>query len=184
MASNEKSKKGGWVVTVPMAACAIAFLVFVFLPGAKQFGAKRAELDNKRAYITLSSDQLVQLQQAEKDLTATRAYNDIWRQRVPDERNLAALFGQLNSGCQAAGVGILRFEPKEATTYSSVSQVPVLLETKGSYAQLMEMLVGLESLPAPLWVESLHLDFSDKSGGDATCQTTLAAFADLINDSN
>ena len=184
MPMNKKMKKGGWVATAPMAACAIAFLAFVFVPGVKQFHAKSAELETKRAYIVQAGDQLVQLQKAESDLQATLAYNASWQSKVPDEPDLAALYKNLNGQCQAAGAGILRFEPKENSRYGQLAQVPLVLETQGSYTEIMDMLSGLDSVAAPLWVEGLHLEFARQSGQDATCAVTLAVFAEPVGNSN
>ena len=159
-----------------MAAAAVAYLVFVFLPGMKQYQAKRDELASKRDQITQGGDHLVKIQELAKELEKATAYATFWENRLPGEHDLAELYSRINGQSQAVGAAISRFEPGEPRTYDSIRQVPVVLGTKTSYGQAVQLLARLEGLEAPVWVEGLRLGVVE-AGKSAECELSLAVFA-------
>ena len=171
-----KKQKSGWKVTVPMAAAAVAYLVFVFLPGVKQYKAKRDELAGKRDHITQGGDHLVNIQQMSEELERAGMYAASWEKRLPKGQGLADLYGRINGQSQAVGAAISRFEPGETRAYDSIRQVPVVLATKTSYGQAAQLLARLEGLDAPIWVEGLRLG-AIEAGKSAECELSLVVFA-------
>ena len=159
-----------------MAAAAVAYLVFVFLPGVKQYQAKRDELAGKRDHITQGGDHLVKIQEIASELEQATSYVAAWEKRLPREQDLADLYGRINGQSQAVGAAISRFEPGEPRPYDSIRQVPVVLGTKTSYGQAAQLLGRLEALEAPVWVEGLRLGVLE-AGKTAECELNLVVFA-------
>ena len=100
---NTKIKRGSWVVTVPLAAAAIGYVVLVFLPGRRSVSEAREQLELKQDYIARAAGVATALQAAHHELNKAQAYNSSWEERAPAKGGLSALYGKINALAKAFG---------------------------------------------------------------------------------
>jgi len=170
-------RRGSWFVTVPLAAVAVAYVAFVFLPGRRAVGELKQQISQKQEFITQATGVVTSLGTTREELEGTRAYNGAWRQRAPAARKLSAFYGQIYELTKAAGTATTRFDPEPVVTRNQIREIPLTMGCAGSFAQVYEFLRGLEGLPAEIWVDRLQLEKSSEKGGLVNCELSLVVFA-------
>ena len=61
------------------------------------------------------------------------------------------------------------------------ARIPIVIESRGGFGELIAFIQKLEQLPAAVWVDDLHISApAQKAGqeGELNCELTLAVFAD------
>jgi Tfp pilus assembly protein PilO len=167
-----------WIVTIVLAAGAMGYVWFVFLPGQKSIAQLRSEVQEKRQFIT-QTDRLAPVsQQVELELAAARNYVYAWRSRAPKPSGLAELYGEITVQAKQSGVQILRFEPQSIVRLESLCRVPLAIRGQGSFQQVFLFLQHLEELPATLWFENLKLEPDGQDRDLLRFEMMLVIFAD------
>ena len=172
-----KVHRGSWIVTVPLAAASIAYIMLVFLPGRRAIGEARDQIEQKQDYITRAAG-LPALRAAQQALEKTQAYNTTWEEHAPAQGRLSALYGRIHALAEAAGTTTTRFDPEPLVSYDNLLQIPLVVGCTGSFAQVCEFLRGLEGLQATIWMESVDLEHLVGVGESITCELNLVVFVD------
>ena len=181
MNKRHKAKPKGWLITALISAAMVAYAVFIFLPKQKTTNAMRSQLREYQQFV-LQSDGLAA---AEVDLqrssARTREHNQQWRAAAPSRNRLAPFVQQVTIAASESNVDIVRLTPQAAKEFDSVARIPIVIESRGGFGELIAFIQKLEQLPAAVWVDDLHISApAQKAGqeGELNCELTLAVFAD------
>ena len=170
-------RRNSWLVTVPLAAAAVAYICLSFLPERRAIGKARQQVRQKQDYIVRAGSLATALRIAKEELEKTGTYNTSWEQHAPAQGELSALYGKIHELAKAAGITITRFNPEPVVRYETISRIPIGMGCVGSFADIGQFLEGLESLPMEIWANELHLNRAGENGQDVSCTLTLVVFA-------
>ena len=184
VASKPKIRRGNWVVTVPMAAVAVAYVTLFFLPGRKAVDELRSQIKLKRDCVAQASGLAAMLQFQQQQLDQAKAYGAAWRERAPLVEERSALEGKIHALAEAAGVTTTRFNPEAIIPHETIKEVPVAIECNGTFAQVCTFLGSLESLPLPIWINSTAMEKIDATTEYVKCEITVVVFTDNPNNSD
>jgi len=174
----DKMRRGNWMVTVPLAAGAVLYLLLVFLPGRRAIGELQSQLELKENTVARAVEVTTSLQIARRDYDQASLYEQQWRKRLPGEQMLAAAYGKIVAQAKAAGVVLTRFDPQDAAALQTIRRIPLQLGCEGSYAQIHGFLQGLETLPTIIWLDNVKLERSTSVGKSVKGELVISVFAD------
>jgi Tfp pilus assembly protein PilO len=177
-------RRSSWIVTIPLAAAAVAYVTLSFLPDRRAIGEARRQIRQKQQYIVQSGGLATVLRSAEEELKKTQAYNAAWGQHAPVEAELSAVHGKIQELAKASGTTITRFDPEPAVRYEKISHFPIGVGCVGSLAEICGFLERLESLPTRIWVKDLLLKETGKDGNPILCELNLGIFANNLENSD
>ena len=171
-----KFKQSSWIITVPLVAAALAYMMLVFLPGMKAIAQITEQVRTKQEYLAQADKLRPLLDQVTRSLAETETYNSQWMTRTIEAEKLPILFGQISELAKASGATITRFEPQPGVKYKSMHRVPLALAIGGDFNSIQVFLKSLEELPAAIWVEDLKLSGGGQDGKNIVCEMILAIF--------
>jgi Tfp pilus assembly protein PilO len=181
---KKPSVRHSWLITLPIASVAGAYLYFFFFPGQLAIAELRHELQNKQAYAANRITVLTQIAKLEQEIKDTQAYNEDFAPRPCRSAELAKLFGQIAERTQQAGVVTTRFAPESPVKYDALRRIPLRLGCEGSFGAVCKLLESLESLDERLWIDDLNLSSAGKDGKNVSCEISLVVFADNSENSD
>ena len=114
-------RRSSWIVTVPVAAAAVAYVTLSFLPERRAIGEARRQIRQKQDYIVRAGGLAPAVRITQQKLEKAQACNTAWEQHAPTERELSALYGKIHELAKAAGTTITKFDPEAALRYEKVS---------------------------------------------------------------
>jgi Tfp pilus assembly protein PilO len=171
------SRRSSWWITVPAAGGTVAWLFLVFFPGIKAIRDVRADVRSTQDFVAQAQMLLPTIERSEGDLADVERYVAEQESRAPREDQLTAFFGQVAKVATQVGTVTSKFEPQAPLAMQALQKVPVTLSTAGTNAEICALVCGLERLPAPMWIEELHLEGPREGGQDVQCDLKLAVFA-------
>ena len=171
-------KPRSWVLTTILAASAVAYVAFVFLPGQRAIGEMRKQLHEKQQFIVQADRLTFAIQKAADDMQAALEFAEEWRSHAPSEAKLAATFGRITECAQTAGLSVHRFDPQPLVRLDSIWQAPVSMVAEGEFTQVFAFLGSIEAMPGTLWIQNLRMENGAKDGVRLRCEMTLIVFAD------
>lgn len=170
-------RRNSWIVTVPLAAAAVAYLAFVFLPGRRANANLEEELIERQEYVAQATTVAATLRAAEQELQRTQDYITAWKQHAPAEGSRSQLYGKMHELAKASGVTITRFEPKPVEPRAQLRDFPVAIGCSGQYAEVHDFLRALESHPATIWVDAVLIKRPSENSETVECEISLEIFA-------
>jgi Tfp pilus assembly protein PilO len=168
--------RSSWIVTVPLAVAAVAYLLFFFLPGRRANARIEEELAEKQEYVAGAATVAATLRAAEQELERAQQYTAAWKHDAPAEGSRSLLFGKMHDLAKAAGVAVNRFEPKPVEHRAQLRGFPVVIGCTGKYAQVHEFLRALESHPATIWADAVLIQRPKELGETVDCEVSLVIF--------
>jgi Tfp pilus assembly protein PilO len=165
-------------VTLSLAAAGILYLVFSFFPTSRAISQLRDEIRSTERFINQSASLAISLSQTDAELKRAKDYTSGAGQRLTKRAGLSALIGRISHEADLAGATTTKIEPQAASDLETFSVVPVIYKANGGFTDVCRLLVGLERLPEPVWLEDVQLTAARDSGQKMQCDLTLAVFAD------
>ncbi len=178
MEKKSKSYRGSWIITVPLAGLAVAYVFIFFLPTQREIGELRDDLSIKREFITQAGSLAAALETTKKQLNKTLKYNAAWEENAPAQNEFNTLFSRIHTLAKEAGATTTRFDPEPDVEYNTFRKAPLAVGCTGSFPQLFTFLRSLESLPQEIWIEEVRLEELDPTGKTVECNLVLGIFAD------
>lgn len=174
---KKSTRRNSWIVTVPLAAAAVAYFTLSFLPERRATAEARQQIKQKQDYIVQAGGLAAVLRTAETELKRTRAYTAAWQERAPVEGGLSATYGRIHELAKAVGAKVTRFDPEPAVRYETISQIPIKMECGGPFAGICEFLEGVEKLPLVIWAEEVTVKQDGQNGKQVLCELILVVFS-------
>lgn len=179
-----QTRRGSWPVTLSLAAAGVLYLVLSFFPTSRAISQLRDEIRSTESVIDQSASLTISLSQTEAELKRTKDYTSGVRQRLTKRAALSALIGRISHEADLAGATTTKIEPQAASELETVAVVPVIYKANGGFADVCRLLVGLERLPEPVWLEDVQLTAARENGQKMQCDLILAVFADRSESSD
>jgi len=167
-----------WLITAVLAALALAYVWFLFLPGQRAIAELRAQVHERRQQIMQAQNLLATVAQTRARLEATREVGRQWRAEAPRRAEVITHFASLTQQAAAAGVAIERFDPLPPNELNVIAQQNVTLQFCASFAALFDLLRRLEELPGTIWVRNLRLQTGSDHEPQLRGELTLTIFVD------
>jgi Tfp pilus assembly protein PilO len=188
MKAKSTSRKGRkpqtWLITALLAAGAVAYVVFVFLPFQRTIDGLRNQVQERTQQIVQAQSLVGTVAQARLRLTAAREVSEQWRADAPRQAQLVTHFASLTQQAEEAGVKIDRLDPLPAVELNLIAQQNVSMQFHGPFAAVFDLLERLESLPGTLWVRDLRLQASTETDDTLRGELTLTIFVDRADYAN
>jgi len=175
---RKNGKPKTWLITGLLAAGAVAYVVFVFLPFQRSIGGLRAQVQERRQQIMQAQSLGGTVVQARQRLAAAREVAQQWRADAPRQAQLVTHFASLTKQADEAGVAIDRLDPLPAVELHLIAQQNVTMQFHAPFVAVFDLLRRLESLPGTLWVRDLRLHASSETDNALRGELTLTIFVD------
>ncbi len=182
--SRKAQKPQTWLITALLAAGAVAYVVFVFLPFQRTIGALRDQVQERTQQIVQAQSLVGTVAQARVRLTAAREVSEKWRAEAPRQAQLVTHFASLTQKAEEAGVAIDRLDPLPAVELNLLAQQNVSMQFHGPFSAMFDFLHRLEALPGTLWVRDLRLQASTENDSTLRGELTLTIFVDRADYAN
>lgn len=179
-----KIAHSSWIVTLPLVAAAVAYMLLFYLPGNRAIGKLQDQIKTKQDYIVGAESLVTALRIVRQKHKEAQANNAAWQENAPVQGELSSLYGKISELAKAAGTTTTRFDPQPPVLYDTIRQIPLVVGCTGSFSQIYEFLRGLESLPAEIWASKLRLDRTEGSAGTTGCELNLAIFTNNSDNSD
>jgi Tfp pilus assembly protein PilO len=171
-------RQSSWIVTLSLAAIAVAYVMLVWLPGHRAIKAMCDQVENKRAFIAQATGLSAALTGAQRELDVTEAAAARWEKAAPGRRDIPALYGKIDALAKNAHLTISRFDPQPFVAYERLQEIPINVSCTGTFAQIYEFLRAVEGLPPTIWVESMRLEKTAQNTKSVQCELNLVVFSD------
>ncbi len=170
-------KRSSWIVTIPLAAVAAAYLYWSFFPGMKTLAALRKEIQSQQEYIAQAEKLASAVQATERQIREADEFCQTWRDKAPQGKHQSEFLGSLMTLAKSAGTHSNRLTPHQPREFETLIQTPIHLNVDGSYAAVYEMLRRLESLPQAIWVSELKIEANRDGEKKPVAEVGLDVFA-------
>ena len=176
--TRSRGKPQTWVITLLLAVVAIAYLIFIFVPGQRSIGRLRSQFQERRQQIMQAQTLLSTVDHARRRLTETRSVSETWRSVAPRHSAMITHFASLTQQAQSAGVVIERLDPLPAIELNLLAEQDVTMQFNAPFNAVFDFLTRLESLSGTLWIRKLRLHSSGTTEGRLQGELTLTIFVD------
>jgi len=173
---NTSTQSKSWMITLPLAGAAAAYVFLVFLPAQRRIGDIRDELNTKREFIANAQMLAPSVLVAHEKLAALTGHDERWQRQTPSRSQLPAVFAGINLAARAAGATTTQFEPQTPIPHETVTQYPLKMSVLGSHQSILRFVRSLERMPASIWVNDLRLEVTRESGENLQCEVDLGVF--------
>jgi len=184
---NASFRQSSWLVTLSLAAIAVVYMTWGWLPGRKAVQKIRDDIETKQATIAQSTGLSSALMDVQREIEKTQSVVDRWDRSAPKQKDLSALFGRINTLAKSAKLTIRRFDPQPPVVYETLREIPIAMSCSGTFAQVYEFLRSVEQLEATIWVESIRMESIAKDRKDAKdvqCELNLVVFSNNSKESD
>ena len=173
---SSKLRNHSWIITAPLAASAVAYLFFLFLPRMRDIKAVMAEMRGKQEIIDRTASLRPAIELAEREMQEASLYLDKWHARCALPSELPTIFSKISYLAKANGTITKRFEPQQPVDYQTLDKMRVTLVVSGGFAAIEQLIKNLEELPVTVWIEALKMESAREAGQTTTCEVSLAIF--------
>jgi Tfp pilus assembly protein PilO len=173
-----------WLITGLLAAGAIAYVVFVFLPLQRAIGGLRGQVQERRQQIMQAQSLAGTVAQSRLRLASAREVAAQWRADAPKRAQLITHFASLTKQADEAGVAIDRLDPLPAVELNLIAQQNVTMQFHAPFPAVFDLLARLEALPGTLWVRDLRLTANSETDNTLRGELTLTIFVDRTDYAN
>jgi Tfp pilus assembly protein PilO len=174
---KELLARGSWVLTIPMAALAVAYVTFGYLPGERAIADMEEQLQQQQQYLDQAKHTGAALVATQTELEKAQRFRQRWTRHAVTERNVGAVYEQIQLLAQAAGVRITHFDPLRTVDHASLAEIPLALSCSGTFADTFDFLRRVESLPQTIWEKRVRIEKMDSDREDVACHVELVIFA-------
>lgn len=181
---STSNRKTTWIAILSAAALSTAYVVLMFLPQQRVIRERAGQLQAKQNYVVASGNVAAAIHATRGELERAESYNAAYSDATPPEGELADVLGRIDALVVTSGVTPTRFDPEPAVKMEKLRRVPVVVGCSGTFAQLSQLLCGIESLPQLVWIDRIQIEKSREDGGAVECEIDLSVFADNPDESD
>ena len=178
IASPRSGKPRTWIITALLAALAVGYVVFVFIPCQRSISLLQSQVQERQQQILHAQSLARPLVQARERLAQTREVSRQWRDEAPRHTELISHLANLTKQAEAAGVKMDRLDPLPAVELRAVAQQNVTLQFQGAFRETFDLLRRMEALRGTIWMRDLRLTATDETNNQLRGELTLTIFVD------
>ena len=164
------------LVTLASGGAAVAYALFVFVPGQHTITGMHRQIEEKRTQIANSTALARPMQELTEQAAAAERLKNSWRSRVPRSSLAAPVFAQVIRHAKETGAEVMSFAPQTEQPLETIGLIPVALQAEGSYRSLHELLEKLESMRGLVWIDEVHFQPQDREQERLGCTLKLIIF--------
>jgi hypothetical protein len=179
---QKQPSRGSWLITAPLAALTLAYVLLFYLPGSKARAALQTEIDLKRQAIASGPMLAAEMERVATERREVEEFVAGWRER--SKQVSPGLFGRMSGLIEDAGLATTRFEPDNAVEMDQLRQLHLTLGCQGDVGQFFALLKGIEQLPHTTWIEMLRLERKGQTEQELQGTLKLVVFVDKSEISN
>jgi Tfp pilus assembly protein PilO len=173
-----------WLITGLLAAAAVAYVVFIFLPLQRSIVVLQGQVQERRQQIMQSQNLAGTVAQARVRLTSARDVGQRWRADAPRQAQLITHYASLTQQAEQAGVAIDRLDPLPAVELNLLAQQNVSMAFHAPFAAIFDLVRRLEALPGTIWIRDLRLQANGENENTLRGELTLTIFVDRADYAN
>ncbi len=170
-------RHSSWLVTASLAAIAVAYLTFVWMPGRRAIQAMQRQVEVQHQFVDKSTGLQASLMAVQQELERTESVAARWERLAPREKDIPSLYGKISALAKDAGLTVSKFDPQPWVGYEQIREIPVSIHGSGSFAQLYDFLRRVEGLPVAIWVKSMKIEKTAASAKDIQSELELVVFS-------
>ena len=182
--TRQSNRPKTWLTTALLAAIAVSYVVFVFVPMQRSIDALKQQVQERRQQIMQAQSLAGTVAQSRLRLAAAREVSQHWRSMAPRQAQLITHYASLTQQAEEAGVAIDRLDPLPAVELHLLAQQNVTMQFHGPFASIFDLIHRLEALPGTLWIRDLRLHASNENSNSLKGELTLTIFADRADYAN
>jgi Tfp pilus assembly protein PilO len=165
------------LVTIASGGAAVAYALFVFVPGQQSIAGIQKTIQDQELQIARSLPLVQPIRDLQDKQAATERFVDSWRSKAPAPEQVASIFAQVITLARANDVEVTSLSPQAEQPLETIGLIPVSLQAKGSYRSLHQLLAGLEAMSGLVWIDEAHLQPQDKTAPESlNCTLKLIIF--------
>jgi Tfp pilus assembly protein PilO len=188
MKKKSPSRKSGppktWLITGLLAAAAVAYVIFIFLPLQRSIDVLQDQVQERRQQIMQAQSLAGTVAQARVRLVTARDVGQQWRADAPRQAQLITHYASLTQQAEQAGVAIDRLDPLPALELNLIAQQNVTMQFHAPFAAVFDLVRRLEALPGTIWVRDLRLHANSETDNTLRGELTLTIFVDRADYAN
>ena len=173
-----------WLVTGFLAAAAVAYVVFVFLPVQNSMNQLRQQVQERRQQIMQAQSLVGTVSQTRVRLAAAREVCQLWRSEAPRPSQIITHYASLTQQADEAGVAIDRLDPLPMVELNLIAQQNVTMQFHAPFSAVFDLVHRLEGLPGTIWLRDLRLQAPSDTDNTLRGELTLTIFVDRSDYAN
>jgi Tfp pilus assembly protein PilO len=164
------------LVTIASGGAAVAYALFVFVPGQKSLAEMQRTVREQESQIATSLTLIQSIRDLQEKQAATERFVNGWRSKAPVPDQVSSLFAQVIVLARENDVEVTSLSPQAEQPLETIGRIPVSLQAKGSYRSLRGLLEGLEAMSGLIWMDEVHFQPQDKTSESLSCTLKLIIF--------
>lgn len=173
-----KPRGGSWMVTLPVAAGTLAYLVLVFLPAKREIDGLRAEIERKERFVAQRAAIMPVMHATQDELRRAEKFTVAWSEKSPDPTSRPRLYREIQELANQANVETFRFNPEAVESREAFCRIPLAITCAGSFEEVFTFLRSVEQLPLAIWIDALKIEKISAIQENVMCEARFAVFAD------
>ncbi len=175
-------QRGPIVVGAAMLALAVLLFMFLLVPERNKVADAEDQLTAAEARESTLESQLIALNQAKEEAPANKQTIQDVENRIPPTADEAGIIRQITGAASQAAVSVVTMTPGTPLLNedTGLSEIVVVVSTKGTYFSQVEFLYNLETLPRAAKVTSTTIAASGEESvttiPDLEMQTTVTLY--------
>ena len=136
---------------------------------------RRVQLAERRVALETARRETVSLAPTKRSVhDAARALRRA-EERLPEERELAALLAEVATSARAAGLELLLLRPKQERLAGDHAEVPLEMQVRGTFNETVGFLARIEQLGRLVRVRGVRFDRPEQAGARTVLRVTCDA---------
>ena len=136
---------------------------------------RRVQLAERRVALETARRETVSLAPTKRSVhDAARALRQT-EERLPEERELAALLAEVATSARAAGLELLLLRPKPERQAGDHAEVPLEMQVRGTFNETVGFLARIEQLGRLVRVRGVRFDRPEQAGARTVLRVTCDA---------
>lgn len=153
-----------------------AAYVFVLSPTRDRIVALHGQIAVVNAELAQNRRIAADIARYRQELAELQQRMEALKDRLPNEKEMPALYRTVSDAAFQAGLGVAVFQPKEPKLADYYSEVPIVVSAEGGYHDVGTFLGRVASLPRVVNLTDWKLSGLTKGRGSLKADLTLATY--------
>jgi len=172
-----KTRRGSWLVTLPLAVLAVGYLVLFYVPGRRAISRATDQVEKHRQVLDQSTGLLTAIHVAQQETGKADRFVSQWEANCPPTAELSQLYGEIYALAEAAEVRVTQFDPEAIVRGERIVKIPLKMGCRGRFEQVFAFLASLEGIAYEVWITELRMERGMEDREDILCELGLVVFA-------
>jgi type IV pilus assembly protein PilO len=162
------------VVGLVIISCAIYFLLIS--PTDARIAALNGQLASVQVELLQNRRIAADIARFRQEIAELERRMEVIKERLPNEKEMPALYRTVSDAAFQAGLGVAIFEPKPPKLGDYFSEVPIVVSAEGGYHDVGTFLGRVAALPRVVNLTDWKLTGLTKGKGSLKADLTLATY--------